>query len=220
MRIIKKYSFNFYEQHELNEKRTKRLKILLPLVLLIVVGILYYCAVKWIQIYDEYKTWLMAAQTSNGAWILFWATVVYFIWWSIAYGMMLSTLQSPIDKMMMDNSASEVTPGMIKHNKMLHEFSDVVGELSVAYGMPKPKLYIVYGTIEPNAFAVESLDKDGNVNLAVGKCSFEPAKLEENVNAVVNQILKVRPASVKGVYVKSCHLATTMGPSVKLAVGD
>ena len=61
-------------------------------------------------------------------------------------------------------------------------------------------------------------DKDGNVNLAVGKVSFEPSKLEENANAVISQILKVRPASVKGVYVKSCHLSTTMGPSIKLNI--
>lgn len=204
MRIIKKYSFNFYQQHELNEKQTKRMKVLLPLVLLIVVGILYYCTVKWIQIYDEYKTWLMAAQTSTGAWILFWATVVYFIWWSIAYGMMLSTLQSPIDKMMMDNSASEVTPGMIKHNKMLHEFSDVVGELSVAYGMPKPKFYVVYGTIEPNAFAVESLDKDDNVNgagVAITKPLLEMLNRDELSGVLGHELAHINADDSKTVFI-------------------
>ncbi len=110
------------------------------------------------------------------------------------------------------------------------EMMGEIGKLGRILGpkglMPNPKT----GTVGPDitkmvtelkAGKVEyRADKDGNVNLAVGKCSFEPAKLEENVNAVVNQILKVRPASVKGVYVKSCHLATTMGPSIKLAVGD
>ncbi len=110
------------------------------------------------------------------------------------------------------------------------EMMGEIGKLGRVLGpkglMPNPKT----GTVGPDITKMVSelkagkveyrADKDGNVNLAVGKCSFEPAKLEENVNAVVNQILKVRPASVKGVYVKSCHLSTTMGPSIKLSIGD
>ncbi len=110
------------------------------------------------------------------------------------------------------------------------EMMGEIGKLGRVLGpkglMPNPKT----GTVGPDIAKMVSelkagkveyrADKDGNVNLAVGKCSFDPSKLEENVKTVVNQILKVRPASVKGVYVKSCHLVTTMGPSIKLAIGD
>ena len=59
-------------------------------------------------------------------------------------------------------------------------------------------------------------DKDGNVNVAVGKCSFDTEKLVENVKTLIAQILKVRPQTVKGAYVLSCHIVTTMGPSIRL----
>ena len=59
-------------------------------------------------------------------------------------------------------------------------------------------------------------DKDGNVNLAVGKVSFDTKKLVENVNTVIQQILKIKPASIKGAYVTCCVIHTTMGPSVKV----
>ena len=110
------------------------------------------------------------------------------------------------------------TPDMMAH---IGKLGRVLGPKGL---MPNPKT----GTVGPDiakmvgelkAGKVEyRADKDGNVNLAVGKVSFEPNKLEENANAVISQILKVRPASVKGVYVKSCHLSTTMGPSIKLNI--
>lgn len=88
--------------------------------------------------------------------------------------------------------------------------------------MPNPKT----GTVGPDiAKMVKELkagkveyraDRDGNVNVAVGKVSFETEKLEQNVNTLINQILKVRPAAVKGNYVLSCSANTTMGPSIKV----
>lgn len=110
------------------------------------------------------------------------------------------------------------------------EMMGEIGKLGRVLGpkglMPNPKT----GTVGPDiAKMVTELkagkveyraDKDGNVNLAVGKCSFEPSKLEENITTVVKQILKVRPQTVKGNYVNSCHLVTTMGPSIKLSIGE
>ncbi|HBS10628.1 MAG TPA: 50S ribosomal protein L1 [Firmicutes bacterium] len=90
--------------------------------------------------------------------------------------------------------------------------------------MPNPKTGTVGMDIkkmvtELKAGKVEyRADKDGNVNLAVGKVSFDTNKLTENVNTIVSQILKVRPSVVKGTYVLSCFLSTTMGPSIKLLV--
>lgn len=88
--------------------------------------------------------------------------------------------------------------------------------------MPNPKT----GTVGPDiAKMIKELkagkveyraDRDGNVNVAVGKVSFETEKLEQNVNTLINQILKVRPAAVKGNYVLSCSVNTTMGPSIKV----
>ena len=88
--------------------------------------------------------------------------------------------------------------------------------------MPNPKT----GTVGPDitkmvqelkAGKVEyRADKDGNVNVAVGKCSFDTEKLVENVKTLIAQILEVRPQTVKGAYVLSCHIVTTMGPSIRL----
>ncbi len=88
--------------------------------------------------------------------------------------------------------------------------------------MPNPKT----GTVGPDiAKMIKELkagkveyraDKDGNINVAVGKCSFETDKLEENVKTLINQIIKVRPSVVKGNYILSCSIHTTMGPSIKV----
>ena len=59
------------------------------------------------------------------------------------------------------------------------------------------------------------VDKNGNVALSIGRVSFTSEKLTENLQAVCDALLKARPASVKGQYVKSAALSTTMGPSVK-----
>lgn len=88
--------------------------------------------------------------------------------------------------------------------------------------MPNPKT----GTVGPDiAKMVKELkagkveyraDRDGNVNVGVGKVSFTKEQLTENVQTLVNQILKVRPSTVKGNYVLGCFIATTMGPSIKI----
>ncbi len=90
--------------------------------------------------------------------------------------------------------------------------------------MPNPKT----GTVGPDiAKMIKELkagkveyraDRDGNINVGVGKSSFEVEKLVENVKTLVNQILKVRPSTVKGNYVLSCHLSSTMGPSIKIGL--
>lgn len=59
-------------------------------------------------------------------------------------------------------------------------------------------------------------DKLGNIHTIIGKVSFEEEKLKENFIALVDAILKARPPSVKGQYIKSIYITTTMGPSIKL----
>ena len=88
--------------------------------------------------------------------------------------------------------------------------------------MPNPKT----GTVTMDVTkAVEDIkkgkveyrvDKEGNINLLIGKKSFDDEKLVENFNAIKDVIVRARPAAVKGTYILSCTLSTTMGPGIKV----
>ena len=90
--------------------------------------------------------------------------------------------------------------------------------------MPNPKT----GTVTMNvAQAIEEIkkgkvtyrtDRDGNVNVMIGKCSFTDEALAENFKALYDQMVRIRPAAVKGTYIKGCTLSTTMGPGIKVTV--
>ncbi|MDO5085101.1 MAG: 50S ribosomal protein L1 [Erysipelotrichaceae bacterium] len=89
--------------------------------------------------------------------------------------------------------------------------------------MPNPKT----GTVTVNvANAVNEIkkgkieyrvDKEGNINCLIGKTSFSVEALADNYKALYNQLLKARPAAVKGNYMKSITISTTMGPGIKVA---
>ncbi|WP_434336341.1 50S ribosomal protein L1 [Mycoplasma capricolum] len=88
--------------------------------------------------------------------------------------------------------------------------------------MPNPKT----GTVTMDvAKAVDDIkkgkveyraDKEGNIHLIIGKVSFEAEKLEENFKAVIDEIRRVKPQTVKGDYIKNITLSTTMGPGIKV----
>ncbi len=90
--------------------------------------------------------------------------------------------------------------------------------------MPNPKA----GTVTQNvAEAVKEFkagkvefrnDKTGNLHIPVGKASFTPEQLEDNIRAALQAVLAAKPASAKGAYIKRMVLAPTMGPSVRLNV--
>ena len=90
--------------------------------------------------------------------------------------------------------------------------------------MPNPKT----GTVTMDvAKAVEDIkkgkveyrvDKEGNINVMIGKVSFEEEKLAENFRTIYNAIAKARPAAVKGTYIKNLVISTTMGPGIHVAV--
>ena len=104
----------------------------------------------------------------------------------------------------------------------------VVGRLGKVLGprglMPTPKA----GTVTPDvAKAVTEakagkieyrLDKTNIIHCPIGKVSFGPEKLKENLDALMGAIVKAKPAATKGQYIKSCVVATTMGPGIKLNV--
>lgn len=60
------------------------------------------------------------------------------------------------------------------------------------------------------------VDKEGNINLMIGKVSFDDAKLVENFKAIYDVIKRARPSVVKGIYMKNVVLSTTMGPGIRL----
>ncbi|MBQ3816670.1 MAG: 50S ribosomal protein L1 [Clostridia bacterium] len=104
----------------------------------------------------------------------------------------------------------------------------VVGRLGKFLGprglMPTPKA----GTVTPDvARAVTEakagkieyrLDKTNIIHCPIGKVSFGAEKLQENFDALMGAIIKAKPAATKGQYIKSCVIATTMGPGIKLNV--
>ena len=104
----------------------------------------------------------------------------------------------------------------------------IVGRLGKVLGprglMPTPKA----GTVTPDvARAVTEakagkieyrLDKTNIIHCPIGKVSFGPEKLQENFDTLMAAIVKAKPAATKGQYIKSCTIATTMGPGIKLNV--
>ncbi|RLA96524.1 MAG: 50S ribosomal protein L1, partial [Deltaproteobacteria bacterium] len=60
------------------------------------------------------------------------------------------------------------------------------------------------------------VDKAGNVHIPVGKVSFGPEKLLENIMTVLDSIVRAKPAASKGTYLRSIALSTTMGPGIKV----
>lgn len=105
-----------------------------------------------------------------------------------------------------------------------------VGKLGRVLGprslMPNPKA----GTVTPDvgkavaAFKAGRVeyrnDRYGNVHVAIGKASFEAGQLRENLAAISHELLRNRPASAKGRYVRRLGISTTMGPGVKIDPGQ
>ena len=116
----------------------------------------------------------------------------------------------------MDFDVAIAAPSMMKE----------VGKLGKVLGprglMPSPKA----GTVTDNpARAVEEvksgriefkMDKFANVNTMIGKLSFSDEALVENGTALVESLVRARPKSLKGVFIKSAHVSSTMGPGVRL----
>ncbi|MGN8809299.1 50S ribosomal protein L1 [Absicoccus porci] len=62
------------------------------------------------------------------------------------------------------------------------------------------------------------VDRDGNLNIMIGKVSFEEAQIVENFNAIYTRIVKARPSTVKGTYMRNCVLTSTMGPAIHITM--
>ena len=102
----------------------------------------------------------------------------------------------------------------------------LVGRLGKVLGpkglMPSPKA----GTVTPNVGAAVQeikagkveyrLDKTNIIHCPIGKVSFGTEKLTENMDTLMNAVVKAKPAAAKGQYIKSCTVVSTMGPGVKV----
>jgi large subunit ribosomal protein L1 len=120
----------------------------------------------------------------------------------------------------LDFDKTIATPDMMK----------IVGKLGKILGtrglMPNPKVGTVTFDIakavkETKAGKAEfRVEKEGIVHVAVGKASFSAEQLKENVAALIEAVMKAKPASAKGAYLKSAAISSTMGPGVKLDVND
>jgi large subunit ribosomal protein L1 len=64
------------------------------------------------------------------------------------------------------------------------------------------------------------VDKTGVVHTVIGKTSFGEQQLLENLSTLVDALVRARPSGVKGIYIRGAHVATTMGPSVKLDITE
>ena len=102
----------------------------------------------------------------------------------------------------------------------------VIGRLGKVLGpkglMPNPKagtvtMDVAKAVKEAKAGKIEyRLDKTNIIHCPIGKASFGAEKIGENFDAIMTAIIKAKPAAAKGQYIKSCVIATTMGPGVKV----
>jgi large subunit ribosomal protein L1 len=119
-----------------------------------------------------------------------------------------------------DFDVAVATPDMMKD----------VGKLGMVLGrkglMPNPKTGTVTFDLKGALAELKKgriefrADKTGVVHLAVGKVSMEPAKIAENIRAVVTEIKRKRPADAKGEFIETVSVASTMGPGVWVSVKD
>jgi large subunit ribosomal protein L1 len=128
----------------------------------------------------------------------------------------------------MEDLAEEVKAGKMDFDVVIAspDAMRVVGQLGQILGprglMPNPKV----GTVTPNvAEAVTNAksgqvqfrtDKGGIIHCTIGKASFEPAALQQNLEALIADLKKLKPSSAKGIYLKKVSVSTTMGPGLSL----
>ena len=127
-----------------------------------------------------------------------------------------------------DNLIKDITDGKINFDKLIATPSMMskMGKLGKILGpkglMPNPKLGTVTNNVKSIVKALKSgqieikNDKDGNVGASIGKKSFSDIKIKENYSSILETILKERPSSIKGNFILSAFLTSTMGISYKL----
>ncbi|NLI56511.1 50S ribosomal protein L1 [bacterium] len=129
--------------------------------------------------------------------------------------------QETVEKILkgwMDFDSVIATPDMMP---MISKLGKVLGPRGL---MPNAKTGTVTMDVERAIKEIKmgkieiKTDKLGNIHSVIGKVSFDKDKLKENFLALIDAIMKAKPSSVKGQFIKSIYIATTMGPALKLDV--
>jgi large subunit ribosomal protein L1 len=127
-----------------------------------------------------------------------------------------------------DDLINEINSGKINFDVLVStpDMMAKVGKLGKVLGpkglMPNPKLGTVAKDIKSTVEAIKKgrveikCDKDGNLGLSIGKVKFSDNELSDNFKSVYDIISKEKPVGLKGNFINSIYLSTTMGPSVKL----
>ena len=139
-----------------------------------------------------------------------------------------AALAAGAERVGMDDLAAEMKGGDLSYDVVIAspDAMRVVGQLGQLLGprglMPNPKV----GTVTPDvATAVKNAkagqvrfrtDKNGIIHASVGKIDFEPAKLKQNVEALLADLKRLKPSTSKGIYVKRITLSSTMGPGLQI----
>jgi large subunit ribosomal protein L1 len=141
-------------------------------------------------------------------------------------------LEAGADLVGAEDLAEKINAGETGFDRVIAtpDMMGVVGKLGKVLGprglMPNPKLGTVTADVKTaikNAKAGEvqfRVEKAGIVHAGIGKASFTEQQIADNVKAFVDAIMKAKPAGAKGTYVKKISLSSTMGPGVKISLGD
>jgi large subunit ribosomal protein L1 len=143
-----------------------------------------------------------------------------------------AALAAGADIVGMDDLAAQVKAGELNFDVVIAtpDAMRVVGQLGQILGprglMPNPKVGTVtadVATAVNNAKAGQvryRTDKKGIIHCTIGKVSFEPNALKENLEALLSDLKKAKPSTSKGVYLKKITVSTTMGPGLTLDQGS
>ena len=131
-----------------------------------------------------------------------------------------------------DNLINDIISGKINFDKLIATpaMMSKMGKLGKILGpkglMPNPKLGTVTNDIKSSVKALKSgqieikNDKDGNLAASIGKKNFPDTKIKENYDAIMQTILKEKPNGIKGDFILSAFLTSTMGVSYKLKLKE
>lgn len=123
---------------------------------------------------------------------------------------------------------NDITAGKIKFDKLIStpEMMSKIGKIGKILGpkglMPNPKLGTVTNDVQSSVKALKSgqivikNDKDGNLGASIGKKSFADRKIKENFDSLMEKITKEKPSGIKGDFIQSAFITSTMGVSYKL----
>ena len=143
-----------------------------------------------------------------------------------------AALAAGADKVGMDDLAAEMKAGDLNYDVVIAspDAMRVVGQLGQLLGprglMPNPKVGTVsadVGTAVKNAKAGQvryRTDKNGIIHCSIGKISFDATSLQGNLEALIGDLQKAKPASAKGIYLKKISVSTTHGPGLAVEQGS